>query len=189
MPPFAAVPPVHFVDLVVALTVQPVPPLVLVAVTSPSEPPLLHRSCCQAPISTAGFDGSTTTCGSTSLLVKLVPPMLPSSPSQAAIGLAPETWTNGPLVNGPAAARTSDYKGMSRAPRAQSSILYAANCTIHAKPPSTWRNGLFYPARRCQGHTSHRDHLCQDIPASWSMAIEFRLFPWRDDDLYGRATP
>src|SRR4030095_12122251 len=51
-----------------------------------------------------GLDGSTTTCGSTSAPVKLWPPMLPSSPSQPAIGLAPETRTSGPGVRGPAVA-------------------------------------------------------------------------------------
>ena len=59
--------PVQFDDLVCALIVHVAPPLRLVALTLPSDPPLFHRSCCQAPMMTSGFDGSTITWGSTSL--------------------------------------------------------------------------------------------------------------------------
>src|SRR5918994_1195600 len=110
-PPLAGVPPVQFEDLVRGLIVQLAPPSRLVALTLPSDPPLFHRSCCQVPMMTSGFDGSTITWGSTSLLTNSVagtPPTSrnPVSPSQAAIGLAPETATSGPVVEGSAVAGT-----------------------------------------------------------------------------------
>src|SRR5918994_6650074 len=110
-PPFAGVPPVQFEDLVRALIVQVAPPSRLVAVTLTSAPPLFQRFCCQAPMMTSGFDGSTITWGSTSLLTNCMagtPPTSrnPVSPSQAAIGLAPDTVTSGPVVDGTAVAGT-----------------------------------------------------------------------------------
>jgi hypothetical protein len=54
-------------DFVFELIVHEAPPFVLLAVTIPRDPPSFHRSCCQAPIRTFGFDGSTVTYGSTSV--------------------------------------------------------------------------------------------------------------------------
>src|SRR5919106_6969047 len=78
-PPFAGVPPVQFDDLVTGLTAHVAPPSTLVALTLPSAPPLFHRSCCQAPMMTSGFDGSTITWGSTSLLVNSMAGTPPTS--------------------------------------------------------------------------------------------------------------
>src|SRR5918996_6556074 len=110
-PPLAAVPPVQFEVLVMELTVHDAPPSMLVAVTFPSAPPLFQRSCCHAPIMMSGFDGSTITWGSTSLLTNCragTPPTSrnPVSPSHAAIGLAPDTVTSGPVLEGSAVAGT-----------------------------------------------------------------------------------
>jgi hypothetical protein len=54
-------------DFVFELMVHEAPPLVLVAVTIPREPPSFHRSCCHVPTRTFGFEGSTMTYGSTSV--------------------------------------------------------------------------------------------------------------------------
>src|SRR4029453_15670327 len=110
-PPLAGVPPGQLGGLVWGLIVHVAPPLRLVALTLPSDPPLFHRSCCQAPMMMSGFDGSTITWGSTSLFTNWTagtPPTSrnPVSPSQPAIGLPPHTVPSGPVVDGSAVAGT-----------------------------------------------------------------------------------
>src|SRR5918995_1948994 len=141
-PPLAGVPPVQFEDLVRGLIVHVAPPSRLVALTLPSAPPLFHRSCCQAPMMMSGFDGSTITCGSTSLLTNSVagtPPTSrnPVSPSQAAIGLAPETVTSGPVVDGTATAGPETITARATTDAASAAILFLARCM--QRPP---RRGL-----------------------------------------------
>jgi hypothetical protein len=60
-------------DLVLGLIVHVTPPSELDAVTIPRDPPLLQRSCCQAPSSLRPSAGFTETQGSISLFTKLVP--------------------------------------------------------------------------------------------------------------------
>src|SRR5215204_4379620 len=139
-PPLAGVPPVQFDDLVRALTVQVAPPSTLVAETLPSAPPLFHRSCCQAPMMTSGFDGSTITWGSTSLLTNCLagtPPTSrnPLSPSQAAIGLAPETVTSGPVEDGPAVAGTEPTTARRATDAPSATTLLLEQCI---PTPSSW---------------------------------------------------
>src|SRR5918994_4817004 len=141
-PPFAGVPPVQFEDLVRGLIVQVAPPSRLVAVTLPSAPPLFQRFCCQAPMMTSGFDGSTITWGSTSLLTNWMagtPPTSrnPVSPSQAAIGLAPETVTSGPVVDGTAVAGTEPIT-----PRTAMDTHSAKSLLLGRRIPTTsWNRG------------------------------------------------
>src|SRR5215207_5020401 len=150
-PPLAGVPPVQFEDLVRALIVQLAPPSRLVALTLPSDPPLFHRSCCQAPMMTSGFDGSTITWGSTSLLTNWkagTPPTSrnPVSPSQAAIGLAPETGTSGPVVKGSATAGPEPITARATMDAASAAILFLARCI--QRPP---RRGLSGTSPRERG--------------------------------------
>src|SRR5918992_3269079 len=139
-PPLAGVPPVQFDDFVTGLMVQLFPPLRLVAVTLPSAPPLFQRSCCHAPIMMSGFDGSTITWGSTSLLTNWTagtPPTSrnPVSPSHAAIGLAPETVTKGPLLNGTAPAGPKPITTRATTDAARAVVLFVARCM---QPPPSW---------------------------------------------------
>src|SRR5215207_11346034 len=154
-PPFAGVPPVQFDDLVRALIVQLAPPSRLVALTLPSDPPLFQRSCCQAPMMTSGFDGSTITWGSTSLLTNWragTPPTSrnPVSPSQAAIGLAPDTVTSGPVVDGTAVAGTEPIAARTAMDTHSATTLLLEQCipTPPCKTPYFVRNPLWRP-RRC----------------------------------------
>jgi hypothetical protein len=160
---------VHLVDLVVALTVQPDRRFRALAVTSP-DPPLLHRSCCHAPISMLGFDGSTESHGSTSLLVTFVPPMLPSSPSQLAIGLAPETCTSGPLDNGAAAAEPTPTGSNSDAASAIRNFLRRI-----PNPLYMLRNGhTVHPGRGLVKATrrTQEKQICQDTGWQSSPAVD-----------------
>src|SRR5918996_3307983 len=140
-PPLAGVPPVQFEDLVRAFIAQVAPPSRLVAVTLPSAPPLFHRSCCQAPMMTSGFDGSTITWGSTSLSTNCLagtPPTSrnPVSPSQAAIGLAPDTVTSGPVVEGSAVAGTEPTTARTAMDVPSATTLLLERC-MRTPPPGS----------------------------------------------------
>src|SRR4029453_2712545 len=139
-PPLAGVPPVQFEDLVRGLIVQDAPPSRLGAVTLPSDPPLFQRSCCQAPMMTSGFDGSTITWGSTSLLTNGkagTPPTSrnPVSPSHAAIGLAPDTVTSGPVVEVSAVAGTDPTTARTATEVPNATTLLLGRCI---PIPSSW---------------------------------------------------
>src|SRR4029450_1135294 len=183
-PPFAGVPPVQLEDLVCALIVQFAPLLRLVALTMPSDPPLFHRSCCQASMMMSGFDGSTITWGSTSLFTNWTagtPPTSrnPVSPSQAAIGLAPETGTNGPVVEGSAVAGTEPTTARTATAVPSATILLLERCM--PTPPSVTRDIVRSPVEG--GDDARLVHVCarpgpaaeplDDAPA----AIE----RWRED--------
>jgi hypothetical protein len=163
---------VQFDDLVTALIVQLAPPSRLVALTLPSDPPLFHLSCCQAPMMMSGSDGSTITWGSTSLLTNWTagtPPTSrnPVSPSQAAIGLAPETVTSGPVVEGSAVAETEPTTARATTDATSAAILILARCI--QRPP---RRGLSGHHARKRGQNNLPTPRTKYVNKRWSAGGE-----------------
>jgi hypothetical protein len=92
-------PPAQSVTPGIGTDVHDDPPFVLTPATSPREPPFDQRSCCQIPTRFAVLVGLTSIHGSTSLPTKTVPDCVPTASAvHPANGLAPDTWTSGPLV-------------------------------------------------------------------------------------------
>jgi hypothetical protein len=98
----------------------------------------------------SGFDGSTITWGSTSLLTNWTagtPPTSrnPVSPSHAAIGLAPETVTSGPVVDGTAVAGTEPTTTSTASDVPNATTLLLERCM--QTPPPGVRDTVRHPPK------------------------------------------